>query len=160
MTDVTTEAPTQVRAQDDLVVRWGGEELLVFARCKNARQAEQIALRLLRAIGETPFELGSVQLRVTASLGFAHFPLPSPAGAVPWERAINLVDQALYTAKKEGRNGAVGIVAATFATPAALEAIEADFARARRDGAVTLHRLAGPPPEVDGQVLRGVSAVG
>ena len=142
LVEVARRLTEVVRADDDLVVRWGGEELLVLARSKAARHAEQLALRVLRAIGDTPFRLGAVQLRVTASVGFAHFPLPPPAGPVPWERAINLVDLALYTAKKEGRNAAVGITAAEAATPAELEAIEADFARARREGAITLHRTA------------------
>jgi hypothetical protein len=63
---------------------------------------------------------------------------------VPWEQAINLADMALYTAKSQGRNRAVGVVSASAADAATLRAIEADFDQNWRDGRVTLLQTAGP----------------
>ena len=63
---------------------------------------------------------------------------------MPWEQAINLVDMALYTAKNQGRNRAIGITASTAATAEALRAIEDDFDRARHEGRVTLLQTPGP----------------
>jgi hypothetical protein len=52
---------------------------------------------------------------------------------------------ALYTAKNQGRNQAVGIAAASSATSReALAEIEADFERACHAGRVTLRQTVGP----------------
>ena len=68
-----------------------------------------------------------------------------PGGpSVTWEQAINLADMALYTAKNQGRNRAVGIVSTTASTAQALRSIEADFDRAWHEGRVTLAQTPGP----------------
>ncbi len=137
----------------DLVVRWGGEEFLILApRAANeqAEQAEQVAARVLRVLGQTPITVGvgaaAQALHITASIGYARFPLPPYDAEVPWEQAVNLADMALYTAKNQGRNRAVGIVSSTAATRAALQDVEADFDRARHEGRVTLLQTQGPEP--------------
>jgi diguanylate cyclase (GGDEF)-like protein len=137
-----------VRA-DDLVVRWGGEEFLILAPRAGREQAEQMATRVLRVVGGTPIEVGTQRLRVTASIGYARFPLPPHSAAVPWEQAVNLADMALYTAKNQGRNRAVGITATSAATPEALRAVEADFDRAWHQGRVTLLQTPGPAADDD-----------
>ena len=129
---------------DDLVVRWGGEEFLILAPRAAPEQAEQMAARVLRILGETPITVGSEALRVTASIGYARFPLPPYSAEVPWEQAINLADMALYTAKNQGRNRAVGMVSSTASTPEALRGVEADFDQAWREGRVTLLQTPGP----------------
>jgi predicted signal transduction protein with EAL and GGDEF domain len=65
---------------------------------------------------------------------------------IPWEQAINLADMALYTAKNQGRNRAVGIVAAEAPAVPALQLIEADFDRAWHEGKVMLRVAPGPVP--------------
>jgi diguanylate cyclase (GGDEF)-like protein len=129
---------------DDLVVRWGGEEFLILAPRAAPEQAEQMAMRVLRIIGQAPFVVDAQALHVTASIGYARFPLPPYAIEVPWEQAINLADMALYTAKNQGRNRAVGIVSSTAATPEALREVEGDFDRAWHQGRVTLLQTPGP----------------
>jgi diguanylate cyclase (GGDEF)-like protein len=128
----------------DMVVRWGGEEFLIVARSVTAEQAELMAQRVLRAVAGTAFAAGGASLPVTASIGYARFPLPPHALEVTWEQAVNLVDMALYTAKSHGRNRAVGIAATAAADVAALRAIEEDFDQARIDGRVTLRTALGP----------------
>jgi len=131
---------------DDLVVRWGGEEFLILAPRAAPEQAEQMAARVLSILGSTAIDVGSAALRVTASIGYARFPLPPYGADVPWEQAINLADMALYTAKNQGRNRAVGITSTTASTRELLRAIEADFEQAWRDDLVTLLQTPGPEP--------------
>ena len=128
----------------DLVVRWGGEEFLILAPRAAPEQAEQMAARVLRIIGQAPMAVGDQSLHVTASIGYARFPLPPHNVDVPWEQAINLADMALYTAKNQGRNRAVGVTSSTASTPEALREIEADFDRAWHQDRVTLLQTPGP----------------
>jgi len=129
---------------DDLVVRWGGEEFLILAPRAAPEQAAQMAARVLRILGQTPMRIGTQSLRTTASIGYGRFPLPPYNGAVPWEQAINLADMALYIAKSQGRNQAVGITSTTATSAEALREIEADFDSAWHAGRVTLLQTPGP----------------
>lgn len=131
---------------EDLVVRWGGEEFLILAPRAAPEQAEQMATRVLGIIGQEPIAVGEKALQVTASIGYARFPLPPYGTEVPWEQAINLADMALYTAKNQGRNRAVGIASSTASSAEALRDIEADFDRAWHEGRVTLLQTPGPEP--------------
>lgn len=53
--------------------------------------------------------VGPDRVAVTASIGFGSFPLQPQQLDVPWSMAIDLVDAAMYIAKTQGRNRAVGI---------------------------------------------------
>ena len=53
------------------------------------------------------FEHGGKRLGVNVSVGFAPFPLACDGTPLSWERAVNLVDMALYLAKSGGRNRVV-----------------------------------------------------
>ena len=132
--------------REDLIVRWGGEEFLILAPRAAPEQAEQIAERVLRSLGQTLINVGGAALRVTASIGYARFPLPPCNTGVAWEQAVNLADMALYTAKNQGRNRAFGITSTTASTRSALRDIEADFDRAWHEGRVTLLQSLGPEP--------------
>ena len=108
-----------------------------------------MAARILKVIGEEPVMVQGVPVRVTVSIGYARFPLPPNVLPIAWEQAINLADMALYTAKNQGRNRAVGIVAAQ-ARPRPRAAEDRGRLRprlARRPGAIA-HRAPGPAPEL------------
>src|SRR5436305_6908085 len=97
----------------DAVLRWGGEEFLIVSRWADRRAGEVLAERLLQVIGGKPFELGSgaAPLAVTCSVGWAPYPWrPESPDAVHHEQVMSLADQALYLAKREGRNRAVGVL--------------------------------------------------
>ncbi len=98
-----------VLRDEDLTVRWGGEEFVVVARNLPAEQVEALVDRLLHAVGGTPVQIDRRQIPVTVSIGFASFPLPPHAPPLPWERAVDLVDSAMYLAKSHGRNRAWGV---------------------------------------------------
>jgi diguanylate cyclase (GGDEF)-like protein len=124
---------------EDLVVRWGGEEFLVFAPHVNPQQARGLAQRVLRNVGDASVPLGGgASLRVTVSIGYGRFPLPPHELCVAWEQAVNLADMALYTAKSQGRNRAVGIGSIAASNAEAMREVERDFEGAWAEGRVTL----------------------
>lgn len=81
--------------EEDLLVRWGGEEFLVLAQGADLEQARRLAQRLGAAVQERPV-LGTIG--VSLSFGVAVF-RPGDSAETLLERA----DQALYRAKHLGR---------------------------------------------------------
>jgi hypothetical protein len=69
-----------------------------------------------------------------------------------WERAVNIVDMALYLAKGHGRNRAYGVSGISSTCHMTLEEIEQDIEKAWRAGCVDLTVVQGAWPE-----LRAVS---
>jgi diguanylate cyclase (GGDEF)-like protein len=134
---------TQAVRGSDLVVRWGGEEFLVFAPELATDDLSHLAGRILTGIGAKPVHTDAGELRITASLGFASFPLGSGL-KLHWEQAINWADMALYKAKAEGRNRAIGIVGVQAPAAEMLGDILQDFDAACRKGQVQLNTLLGP----------------
>ena len=147
---VIVEVSRRIRAgvrDTDLVVRWGGEEFLVFAPALPGDDLAQMADRILRSIGSQPIVTPEGPLRVTASIGFASFPLGGAAGPglhLHWEQAVNWADMVLYKAKAEGRNRGVGITAVEAPDPDMLAALLQDFDAACMNGQVQLRQLPGP----------------
>jgi len=134
----------------DLVVRWGGEEFLVFAPELPGADLAQMAARILNGISGAAIDTPDGALRVTASIGFASFPLggQGTGGAalrLHWEQAVNWVDMVLYKAKAEGRNRGVGINGVEAPDADTLAAILQDFDAACLHGQVRLNVLVGPP---------------
>lgn len=140
---------SQTVRTEDLVVRWGGEELLVFVPGMAMAQLTHLAERILFAVGEAPVQTEAGALRVTVSIGFAYFPLPPSRLQLHWERAVNWADMVLYTAKSQGRNRAVGIATVEAKDAEALLQIEADFDAACSASRVQLCTVVGPQPKAD-----------
>ena len=128
----------------DFVVRWGGEEFLAVVGSMPRAQLDRLAERLLTAIAGTPVSYGPQMISITASIGYAEFPLSDSLQWLDWERAVNLVDMALYVAKADGRNRACGIASVAAGGAEVFDAIEADFQKACADGRVTLTVHEGP----------------
>ncbi|CAM3916099.1 tetratricopeptide repeat-containing diguanylate cyclase [Roseateles saccharophilus] len=147
---VIVEVARRIRAavrDTDLVVRWGGEEFLVFAPELPGSDLAQMAERILRGIGVEPIPTSEGPLRVTVSIGFASFPLGGSAGPglrLHWEQAVNWADMVLYKAKAEGRNRAVGITAVDAPDADLLASLLQDFDAACLNGQVRLKLLLGP----------------
>ena len=125
--------------EHDVVGRWGGEGFLVMAPKARGDALDALAKRLLAVVSDTPVALANGRtLTVTVSIGYGAFPLPPCEQPIDWERALNLADMALYTAKSQGRHRAIG-VAALADHETALADAEEDFERAWSDGLVQLH---------------------
>lgn len=133
--------------QQDLVVRWGGEEFLVFAPAVAQSQLHGLAERILFSVGSEPIKTEDGPLSITVSIGFAHFPLPPMRLALHWEQAVNWADMALYTAKSQGRNRAMGIDTVDAKDSDTLQQIEADFDAACSSRRVALQQILGPQRE-------------
>ncbi|MDO9092466.1 MAG: diguanylate cyclase [Rubrivivax sp.] len=154
----------------DVVARWGGEEFLIYmpglAGAQGQAQVQALAERVLHAVGSRPVQLNparassaATELRATVSVGYGCFPLPPARLPLSLERAINLADMALYTAKGQGRNRAIGVAAVRADDDSALRALEADFDRAWHEGRLTLHRGLGPEvPEANSAEVAAVSS--
>ena len=99
----------QLRA-GDTVARWGGEEFVLMLPQTPAVHAREIAERIRAAVGRRPFEgAGGQAMPVTISIGLAMLPAHSSVRD-PAEQAAALIaraDEALYEAKRAGRNRVV-----------------------------------------------------
>lgn len=129
--------------EQDLIVRWGGEEFLVVTQSLASDQVETLARRMLATLNQFPVAIGAGRVSVSASIGFATFPIGPSALSVSWERAINLVDTAMYLAKAHGRNRAYGVRLLQESDELSLEAITHSLEAAWRDGRVDLTLLQG-----------------
>lgn len=91
---------SQIRAED-LFARYGGEEFAIICRGVELAKAAIFAERLRQCVEGTVFEYGGVKLPITISLGVANFP-DFPVERI--EELIEVADEALYEAKRGGRN--------------------------------------------------------
>jgi diguanylate cyclase (GGDEF)-like protein len=88
---------------DDTPARYGGEEFAVLLRRTSAEQAVEVGERVRRAVQRLrPASLG-IDEPVTVSVGVAVAAPGQPVGA----RLVERADQALYRAKRQGRDRVV-----------------------------------------------------
>ena len=89
----------------DLACRYGGEEFVIVMPETDMAVAALVAERIRRRIAGEPFpiEQGTKAIDVTLSIGLAALGGTDDTGATILKRA----DQALYRAKRDGRNRVV-----------------------------------------------------
>ncbi|WP_232628857.1 GGDEF domain-containing protein [Methylobacterium sp. Leaf118] len=88
------------RPGQDVVGRWGGEEFLAVLSNRTLDDAVGVAERLCREVSQTPFACGDRALTVTVSIGVAEM----AGNGFFLEQAVTSADEALYLAKRSGRN--------------------------------------------------------
>jgi len=88
----------------DVPGRYGGDEFIVLVNGASPDQCFKIAERIRRAAAQQTFQLGQAVINVTISLGMAWI---NPERLLPLDALINCADQALYSAKRQGRNSVV-----------------------------------------------------
>ena len=86
---------------EDVVARFGGEEIAVILRAINIENAVLMADRLRRLVEQTIVPFDGKELRATVSIGAAGF--PSTPVKTP-DQLVEAADKALYRAKHAGRN--------------------------------------------------------
>jgi diguanylate cyclase (GGDEF)-like protein len=91
---------TSVRKKDT-VARYGGEEFILILPEAGLGESFMIAERIRRQVENTPFEIGQAQVNLTLSMGISNFPSHR---AKSKEELVKMADQALYDAKRGGRN--------------------------------------------------------
>lgn len=87
----------------DLAARYGGEEFVLVLEGSGELGGLQMAERIRQEIEKMVLHSENGPVRVTLSLGLAVY----PDHGTDKERLIRLADQALYRAKKQGRNRVV-----------------------------------------------------
>jgi len=88
----------------DLVCRMGGEEFIIVMPDTSVERARFVGERVCSCIAAEPFQVGpATQARVTASVGLATLEHPDESVDAFLQRA----DEALYCAKRAGRNRVV-----------------------------------------------------
>jgi len=83
----------------DFVARYGGEEFVMLLPGADVKAALQLADEIRGQVAETGFSVGENRFPVTISCGLARF----ETGDAPQD-VFNRADQALYQAKRQGRN--------------------------------------------------------
>ncbi|UVW28074.1 GGDEF domain-containing protein [Massilia sp. H6] len=133
----------EILRETDMIVRWGGEEFLAFLPTVPRHRLDEVAQRILSGISAVSIAHGGHTLAVNVSIGFAPFPLAYGDEVLPWERAVNVVDMALYLAKAHGRNRAYCVRSLGDPAEVSLEDIEQNLERAWRNGQVDLSVVHG-----------------
>ncbi|MDR3515009.1 MAG: PleD family two-component system response regulator [Azospirillaceae bacterium] len=89
----------------DLVARWGGEEFVVIMPDTDADAALVVAERLRRCVADQAFRVNAPvgEIMVTISIGVA----VAIAGETSADHLLKRADDALYRAKRNGRNQVV-----------------------------------------------------
>ncbi|MBI2897139.1 MAG: diguanylate cyclase [Deltaproteobacteria bacterium] len=100
---LTARLLERCKRETDLVARYGGEEFVVVCEETDRKGAALLAERIRRELEGQPLVIDGGKLRVTCSLGMATYPLDAEEKADLVSRA----DQALYQAKRGGRNRAI-----------------------------------------------------
>ncbi len=93
----------QVRLSD-LVVRYGGDELVVLLADTELEAAGIVAELIRDVVREKPVNAGDRPVTISISVGVATFPSPSVKSG---EELFNEADKALYLAKERGRDRVV-----------------------------------------------------
>lgn len=96
----TAETLRELSRTDEIVCRWGGEEFLILCPQATIQTAFDGANRLVREIADRPLLYDGGRLCVTISAGVAErrCDMERP------EEMIKIADDALYAAKKAGKN--------------------------------------------------------
>ena len=88
--------------EKDLVIRYGGEEFIIAINVSSDDLAIKIAERIRKTIESTPIIINDDKIRITVSIGVTKI---DPKKS--FEDIFSVADQALYEAKKAGRNKVV-----------------------------------------------------
>jgi diguanylate cyclase (GGDEF)-like protein len=113
---VLVQAATLLRSvfrASDHVVRWGGEEFLIVARFVDRGKGPELAEKVRAAVEAHDFRFDDgTLLKRTCSIGFAAYPFSTRRPrAYGWQEIVEIADLGLYAAKRNGRNGWVGMEA-------------------------------------------------
>jgi diguanylate cyclase (GGDEF)-like protein len=144
LTEVAKRLKGAVR-DSDMVLRWGGEEFLIYSPKSNPMQISGLVERVLRAIGGEPIQVGELQIPVTVTAGFISLPFSGvPEHVCGWEKTLQMADMALYLGKAHGRNRAYGMASLLVPYEEAIPVLDHDLSAAIASGMVELIEVIGP----------------
>ncbi|KKO45344.1 hypothetical protein WG68_11540 [Arsukibacterium ikkense] len=136
---------TQVCREQDLVIRWGGEEFLLYLDNIIPEQVAGFCQRILEVIASEPIVCDGNTIAVSTSGGFIHLPFAGiDESELNWERALQIADMALYLSKVNGRNQIYAITGLRCDYATANEALTTDLQGAIRQNMVDYITIKGP----------------
>lgn len=91
----------------DNVVRLGGEEFLIVLPPNENLRVDVVIERILRLVSQTPVIIEDTPQKITISIGYV--PVDKASCKNDLDDLMHLADKALYLAKANGRNRAVGV---------------------------------------------------
>ncbi|KOS61354.1 GGDEF domain-containing protein [Lysinibacillus agricola] len=86
----------------DIITRYGGEEFVILSPNTTLESAVKIAERVRQHVEENPYNADNLEINVTVSIGIAGF--GHSKNISTFYELLDSADQALYIAKKSGRN--------------------------------------------------------
>jgi len=89
---------------EDVIARYGGEEFAILCRGTDEEQARKVGERLRLAVAGELAPSAEVDLRLTISIGIAVVPTTAVGDA---RELVRAADEALYEAKRQGRDRSV-----------------------------------------------------
>lgn len=100
---VSQKIQTHMLDQSGFLARYGGEEFMIMLFNSNRSEATSLAEEIRNTIASTEICQGMQKTKVTISIGIA----TAKDISTDYQSLIHHADDALYTAKKEGRNRVV-----------------------------------------------------
>ncbi|MAA96218.1 MULTISPECIES: tetratricopeptide repeat-containing diguanylate cyclase [unclassified Arsukibacterium] len=136
---------TKVCRDEDLVIRWGGEEFLLYLEHIAPEQVSGFCQRILDIIASEPVQCDGKLIPVSASGGFIHLPFAGVDETdLNWERALQIADMALYLSKVHGRNQVYAITGLRCDYDSARQALTNDLQGAIQQNMVDYITIKGP----------------
>lgn len=126
------------------IVRWGGEEFLIYLKNLNHSEVNSFTAMLLNSIGTRPASTKSGDIPVTVSIGTVRIPFTCGGALLKPEEVVNIADRALYRAKSGGRNCAVVVAEQELPDDHLRKSVESDFNHAITNGLIHIEVIEGP----------------
>ena len=102
--EVVKAVRKSIRSEEDLVIRWGGEEFLVVIENIPPEKVYEVAERIRQNVEKNEIQLDDKVLKVTVSIGVA---CTEKEKTYVLEELFSIADKRLYKAKKTGKNRVV-----------------------------------------------------
>jgi diguanylate cyclase (GGDEF)-like protein len=129
----------------DMVLRWGGEEFMVYAPGTDTEHVATLVKRVLDSVGSGPVDAPAGKVPVTVTAGVAWLPFAGVAdGRTDWQGAVRLADWALYQGKAQGRNQARIVTRLAGTAGDVMAALDG---HGPAEGSIELARVDGPPQD-------------
>ena len=139
---------SSVVRETDMVLRWGGEEFLIYSRRSPFDQIVNLVERVLKIIADEPIYFEGRAISVTLTAGFISLPFSGiPDEVCDWEKTLQIADMALYLGKTNGRNRAYGIAKLLVPYHDAIDTVTSDLAAAILQNMVEIVEVLGPEPK-------------